>query len=136
MPFYKCYRAIIRGVVESLRSRQAEVDDARAHRRDGFGASKYFALACEYATDAAPAVIVVCGLSGSGKSTLARALHHRFGLPIISSDRTRKKLSSIPVEASAADAYNSGIYTDAITQATYAAMLDEAQRISSRTKTA
>jgi uncharacterized protein len=128
MPFYKCYRAIIRGVVESLRSRQAEVGEQERAAAIAL-AHRYFALACEYASNATPAVIVVCGLSGSGKSTLARALHHRFGLPIISSDRTRKALSSIPAEASAADAYHSGIYADVITQATYASIHDEAQRV-------
>jgi aminoglycoside phosphotransferase family enzyme/predicted kinase len=126
IPFYKCYRAMIRGVVESLRSRQAEVGEQERVSAIDL-ANRYFALATEYASDAAPAVIVVCGLSGSGKSTVARALHHRFGLPIISSDRTRKKLSSIPAETGAADAYRSGIYAGSVTQATYAAMLEEAE---------
>jgi predicted kinase len=132
MPFYKCYRAIIRGVVESLRSRQAEVG-AQERAAATALAHRYFVLACEYAVAATPALIVVCGLSGSGKSTLARALHHRFGLPIINSDRTRKALSSIPAETNAGDAYHSGIYAETITQATYAAMLDEAERTLSET---
>ena len=128
MPFYKCYRAVIRGVVESLRSRQTEVEDReRAAAVDL--ARQYFSLACDCAIDAAPAILVVCGLSGSGKSTLAKALHHRFGFPIISSDRMRKKLASIPAERHAADAYKSGIYTDAITESTYAAMLAEAEHL-------
>lgn len=128
MPFYKCYRAVIRGVVESLRSRQAEV--AEREREAALDlARRYFSLACSYATDAGPVVIVACGLSGSGKSTLARALQHRFGLPIVSSDRMRKKLASIPAERHAADAYKSGMYSDAITESTYAAMLGEAEHL-------
>lgn len=125
VPFYKCYRAIIRGVVETLRSREAEIGDAQRASAIAL-ARKYFALARAYALDAAPAVIIVCGLSGSGKSTVAHALHHRFGFPIISSDRTRKKLAAIPVERHAADAYKAGIYTEATTDATYAEMLKEA----------
>jgi predicted kinase len=125
MPFYKCYRAVIRGVVESLRSRQAEIED-RERKSAVVLASRYFSLACSYAIDAAPAIMVVCGLSGTGKSSLARALQHRFGFPIISSDRTRKKLTAIPAERSAADAYKAGIYAGAITESTYEAMLDEA----------
>jgi len=128
MPFYKCYRALIRGVVESLRSRQAD-PDSREHNSAIAAARQYFSLASGYAIDAAPAIIVVCGLSGSGKSTLALALHYRFGFPVISSDRTRKQLSSIPAETSAADGYRSGIYVDAITQSTYSAMLEDAQRV-------
>ncbi len=128
VPFYKCYRAIIRGVVETLRSRQREI--AESERDSAISlAQSYFSLAQNYASDSAPAIIVVCGLSGSGKSTVARALHHRFGFPIVSSDRTRKKLASIPPERHAADAYRTGIYTDANTESTYQGMLQEAGRI-------
>ncbi len=127
VPFYKCYRAIIRGVVETLRSSEPEIGDAQRESAIAL-ARKFFALAHTYARNAAPTVLVVCGLSGTGKSTVARALHHRFGFPIISSDRTRKKLASIPVERHAADAYKAGIYTDAITDATYAGMLEEGGR--------
>jgi aminoglycoside phosphotransferase family enzyme/predicted kinase len=125
MPVYKCYRAVIRGVVESLRSRQTEIED-RDRKAAIALAGKYFSLACSYAIDAAPAIMVVCGLSGTGKSTLARALQHRFGFALISSDRTRKKLASIPAESSAAAAYKAGLYADAITESTYEAMLDDA----------
>jgi aminoglycoside phosphotransferase family enzyme/predicted kinase len=126
MPFYKCYRAIIRGVVETLRSREAEIGEAERKSAVAL-ASRYFALACSYAMDAAPAIFVVCGLSGSGKSTVARALHHRFGFPVVSSDRTRKKLAAIPLERHAEDAYKAGIYTDAITESTYTAMIESAR---------
>ncbi len=127
VPFYKCYRAVIRGVVETLRSRQAEIGDAQREAASAL-ARKYFALADAYARDAAPTVMVICGLSGTGKSTVARALHHRLGFPLISSDRTRKKLASIPVERHAADAYKAGIYSDALTDATHnAAMFEEAE---------
>jgi uncharacterized protein len=127
MPLYKCYRASIRGMVESLRSRQSQIDD-RERKSSMHLAGQYFSLACSYATEAAPAIAVVCGLSGTGKSTLARALNHRFGFPIISSDRIRKKLASIPAERSAADSYKVGIYSDANTESTYAAIIDEAGR--------
>ncbi len=128
IPFYKCYRAIIRGVVESLRARAVEVGQNEQLAAIEL-AGNYFALAHSYAIDAAPAMMVVCGLSGSGKSTLARALQNRFGFPIVSSDRMRKKLSSIPAQRHAADAYKAGIYADAVTEATYAGMLDDAAHL-------
>jgi hypothetical protein len=127
-PFYKCYRAIIRGVVESLRSRQDESQDSERASAVAL-ARQYFSLARGYAIDAAPAIVVVCGLSGTGKSTLARALQYRFGFPIVSSDRMRKNLASIPIDGSAASSYRAGIYADAITESTYAAMLDESHRL-------
>ena len=128
MPFYKCYRAVIRGVVESLRSRQAEVE--KRERTSAIElAQRHFSLACDYANDAAPTLLVVCGVSGSGKSTVARALHHRFGFPIVSSDRIRKELASIPAERHAADAYRSGIYALPYIETTYAAMFDSAEHL-------
>jgi len=128
IPFYKCYRAVIRGVVESLRSREDEIEASEREAAITL-AGKYFALARTYAIDAAPAIIVVFGLSGSGKSTVARALQNRFGFAIINSDRTRKRLTSIPATRHAGDAYKAGIYADSITESTYAAMLDDAQRL-------
>ena len=64
----------------------------------------------------------------AAKSTVARTLHHRFGFAMVSSDRTRKKLAAIPLERHADDAYKAGIYTDAITESTYAAMHRERAR--------
>ena len=127
MPFYKCYRAVIRGMVETLRSREREVDEAQRASAIAL-ARRYFSLAQSYAVEAAPAIIVVCGLSGSGKSTVARALQYRLGFPIVSSDRTRKNLSATPIQHHADDAYRSGIYTEAMTESTYAAMLAEGEQ--------
>jgi aminoglycoside phosphotransferase family enzyme/predicted kinase len=128
MPFYKCYRAIIRGMVETLRSRQAAVKASERQEASAL-ATSYFSLARGYATASTPALVVVAGLSGSGKSTLARTLQHRFGFAIVSSDRTRKKLASVPVERHAADAYKAGIYTDANTESTYAGMHADATHL-------
>ena len=90
VPFYKCYRACVRGKVESLRSLEREVGDAERERARQL-ASEYFALASHYARCASPCLIVVCGLSGSGKSTVARMLQHRKGFKAINSDRVRKR---------------------------------------------
>jgi len=126
IPFYQCYRAVIRGVVETLRSREAEVGEReRAGAREL--ARTCFQLASGYATAATPAILVVCGLSGSGKSTVAKALHHRLGFPIISSDLMRKKLEAIPADENAADAYRAGIYSMPHIDKTYAAMFEEAK---------
>jgi hypothetical protein len=127
MPFYKCYRAVIRGLVETLRSGEEEIDPAQRASATAL-AQRYFSLAQSYAIDAAPALVVVCGLSGTGKSTIARALQNRFGFPIVNSDRTRKKLSAVAVERHAVDAYKAGIYADAITESTYTAMLADAEQ--------
>ncbi len=52
IPFYKCFRAIIRGVVETLRSRQKEIADAQRESALAL-ARQYFSLAQSYARDGA-----------------------------------------------------------------------------------
>ena len=56
--FYKCYRACVRGKVESLRSLQREVGDTERERARQL-ASEYFALASHYARRACPCLIMV-----------------------------------------------------------------------------
>ena len=94
VPFYACQRAYIRGKVESLKSREAEVEpaDAAAARAS---AIRHFALALRYTWSDARVLVVVCGLSGSGKSTVAAALAERTGFTHLNSDRTRKALAGL-----------------------------------------
>jgi aminoglycoside phosphotransferase family enzyme/predicted kinase len=128
IPFYKCYRAIVRGKVESLRSLEREVGDAERERARRL-ASSYYALACRYARGASPALIVVCGLSGSGKSTVARVLQHRKGFKAINSDRVRKRLGSVAPHEHVRAEYGANIYSDRFTQITYDTMLAEAESL-------
>jgi len=128
VPFYKCYRAGVRGKVESLRSLEREVGDAERERARQL-ASSYFALAWRYARGAAPALIVLCGLSGSGKSTVARMLQHRKGFRAINSDRVRKRLASVSPHEHVRTDYGANIYSDKFTKITYDAMLAEAEKL-------
>jgi predicted kinase len=77
---------------------------------------------------AKPFLVIVCGLTGSGKSALARALADRLDMPVINSDAVRKQIvgdvgNLVPFE--------SGIYSQAMTERTYARMADLAEKISS-----
>ena len=128
MPFYKCYRASVRGKVESLRSSEREVGDAERERARQL-ASSYYALAWRYARAASPALIVICGLSGSGKSTVARLLQHRKGFKAINSDRVRKRLASISPHQHVRTDYGANIYSDRFTKISYDAMLAEAESL-------
>lgn len=105
MDFYRCYRAYVRGKVESLQSiartmpekeRQAAAERAR----------RYFKLALQYtAAGSQPLVLVVMGRIASGKSTLARTLAAELGWPIYSSDRLRKQLAGVPLYERTAPSY-------------------------------
>src|SRR5271167_2808191 len=128
VPFYKCYRASVRGKVESLRSLEREVGDAERERARQL-AIGYFALAWRYARGAAPALIVLCGLSGSGKSTVARMLQHRKGFRAINSDRVRKRLASVSPHEHVRTDYGANIYSDRFSKIAYDAMLAEAETL-------
>jgi hypothetical protein len=97
LDFYKCYRAFVRGKVESLQSiaplAPAADRDAAAKR-----AGRYFRLALRYAvTGSNPLVLAVMGRIGSGKSALATALARELGCAAFSSDQLRKELAGQPL---------------------------------------
>lgn len=74
MDFYKCYRAYVRGKVESLHSIAHAAPEAE-RRASSARARHYFQLALQYVVAGSqPLVVVVMGRIASGKSTLANAL--------------------------------------------------------------
>src|SRR5208282_2421903 len=123
--FYKCYRACVRGKVESLKSLENEVSaEERQQAREQ--ARAHFALAFTYASRGKPALLVVCGLSGTGKSTVCRKLQCRTGFQVLSSDRVRKRLAGVPQTTRAYTPYGEGIYTSGFDRLTYDAVLADA----------
>jgi uncharacterized protein len=128
VPFYKCYRASVRGKVESIRSLEREVASAERQRAHKL-AKAYFSLACRYARAASPALIVICGLSGSGKTTVAGILQHHKGFKTINSDRVRKQLASVSAHEHVRTDYGTNIYSDRFSKITYDAMLAEADKL-------
>lgn len=127
MDFYKCYRAFVRGKVESLHSvahaapepeRQASVERAR----------RYFQLALRYAVAGShPLALVVMGRIASGKSTLARALGAELGWNVYSSDYLRKKLAGFPLYERSSASARRRLYSTAMTTQTYERLLATAQ---------
>ena len=90
LPFYRCYRAAVRGKVESITARDPDIGEEQrfaARQR----AARYFELSDQYATDRpSRALVVVGGLSGSGKSYLAAALSSRLGAALVRTDALRR----------------------------------------------
>src|SRR6185436_15107442 len=94
LPWFECYRAVVRGQVESVRLDDPGFDEAaRATAADR--ARRYFALALSGPGRRRPTLIAIGGLSGTGKSTLARALATRLGWRLLSSDVVRKELAGL-----------------------------------------
>jgi uncharacterized protein len=119
LPFYGCYRALVRGKVEGLKSAEPEVEPAEreaAARR----ARRHCLVAVQYAWMAGgPAVIACCGLSGSGKSALAAEISAATGFETLGSDALRK-----PGDGArpAVAAYGTGLYTPESREAVYVAL--------------
>lgn len=119
MDFYKCYRACVRGKVESLHSmgetvgaveRTASLDLAR----------RYFRLALRYALGgSSPRVWVCMGRVASGKSALADALGRETGWRVVSSDRVRKSLAGVPLTVRGGQEERARLYSVEMTQRVY-----------------
>src|SRR5688572_2794949 len=116
LPFFECYRALVRAKVHALRSGRWNDETARYFhiaQRFAWGLSKSF-------------LVLVCGLPGSGKSTLARALGERLHMPVHNSDIIRKK--NFPTKGRRAVELNRGIYGPAVTAKTNEALARAAER--------
>jgi aminoglycoside phosphotransferase family enzyme/predicted kinase len=128
LPFYRSYRAWVRGKVLSLGlDDPALAPDARAEMKRQ--ARRYFDLAWSHAGGIAhPLLIVSMGMPATGKTTLAHALATRLGLVHLSSDRVRKELAGVAPTARHTGAYNTGIYRPQMTSRTYATLHRRAGR--------
>lgn len=118
LPFYKCYRAYVRGKVEGLKSLEPDVPEAERNRARAI-AKRRFTLAYRYTWEPLRAVIAVAGLSGTGKSTLSSLLAERTGFEWFRSDVVRKELAGLACSQKSPAAYREGIYSPELTEKTY-----------------
>ena len=122
--FYKCYRAMVRGKVESI---QAIGRHAADPEQQGSRAARYFRLALRYATGGSdPLLLVVMGPVGTGKSTVARQLARELDWPVFSSDALRKNLAGLPLAQRTPAELRTRIYSDEMTTRTYDTLINVA----------
>ena len=125
LPFYRCYRAYVRGKVQSFRLDDAELT-ALEREVVALRARRYFDLATRYASPLrSPTVIAVAGLSGSGKTSLARAVAGELGLRVVSSDAVRKSLFEIDQHYG----YGVGPYNSDANRLTYQTLIDRGRAL-------
>ncbi|HAV10637.1 MAG TPA: hypothetical protein DCX22_03355 [Dehalococcoidia bacterium] len=126
--FYKCYRAYVRGKVESFKLDDPYIADKNVPLS---AARTYFSLAERYAREK-PVVLLLAGLTGTGKTTVAEALARRAGFVVISSDVVRKNLAHVPLTEHHYADFKSDIYTGDFTRRTYDEMFVRARHALAR----
>lgn len=121
--FYKCYRAFVRGKVESIQRTESETTDPKEYEKR---AARYFRLALEYAIARSEAlVLVVMGRIGTGKSTIAKRLASELNWRVISSDETRKTLAGVPLTQRTPPELRNKIYSKRVTRQTYKKLVED-----------
>lgn len=134
LPFYGCSRAFVRGKVEGFRFQAPEVSE-RDRAQALLLARKGFALACRYADqDRPPLLMVMSGLSATGKSTLANALAAERCIQVISSDLVRKGLAGLPAGEARPEPFGAGLYSPKRKQSVYEALFRQASTALSKGK--
>jgi aminoglycoside phosphotransferase family enzyme/predicted kinase len=121
--FYKCYRAFVRGKVESIQATEKETTNPGEHERQ---AARYFRLALRYAiAGSEPLILVVMGRVGAGKSTIAKRLADELDWPVFSSDEIRKTLAGISLNQRTPSKLREKIYSARMTRRTYKKLVED-----------
>lgn len=130
LPFYKSYRAAVRGKVEGIKVEKPEIPESdRAAARTLARALWILALGELEDESRRPCMVLVAGLPGSGKSTLARDLADRAGFAVIRSDEVRKELADGSDHGPTPGAFGEGIYSAEWTGRTYEECLRRAEAL-------
>ncbi len=121
--FYKCYRAFVRGKVETIQATEKETTNRQEHEKQ---AARYFRLALRYAiAGSEPLILVVMGRVGTGKSTIAKRLAGELDWPVFSSDEIRKTLAGVPLTQRSPPELRNKIYLPQMTRRTYRKLIKD-----------
>ncbi len=121
--FYKCYRAFVRGKVETIQATEKETTNPKEHEKQ---AARYFRLALRYAiAGSEPLILVVMGRVGTGKSSIAKRLAGELDWPVFSSDEIRKTLAGVPLTQRSPPELRNKIYSPQMTRRTYRKLIKD-----------
>ena len=120
--FYKCYRAFVRGKVETIQAAEKETTNRQEHETH---ATRYFRLALQYAVAGSePLALAVMGRIGTGKTTVAKQLASELDWLVFSSDEIRKAAAGVPLTERTALELRDKVYSKQMTEQTYKKLLD------------
>jgi predicted kinase len=130
VPFYRAYRAAVRGKVEGLKLSEPEIPEAeRSSACDRARALWLRALSELEGPARTPCLLLLAGLPGTGKSTLARALAGRAGFTVLRTDAVRKELAGRGDLPSMVSGFGEDIYTPEWDDRTYGECLRQAAAV-------
>jgi aminoglycoside phosphotransferase family enzyme/predicted kinase len=118
LPYYECYRALVRAKVAALGALQAQAGSP-AREAAVTTCRRYLDWAEGRLTPRRPALLLTCGLSGSGKTWLARAIAPALRALHVRSDVERKRLAGLAPHEDSRSEPDGGIYTLEFNARTY-----------------
>src|SRR5213079_716113 len=119
--FYKCYRAVVRGKVQSIQGISMKTTTPEEHAEQ---AARYFRLALRYAVSGSePLVLAVIARVGTDRTVVAKQLGSELDWPVFSSDEIRKTLARIPLTERTAAERREDAYSEQMTEQTYKELL-------------
>ncbi|MBE9516681.1 MAG: AAA family ATPase [Proteobacteria bacterium] len=137
LPFYLCYRALVRAKVDALRIDQKNITEGEKTKSlEEF--KSYLELASGYTQPPSPKLIIMHGLSASGKTTISQTLLDAMAAIRIRSDVERKRLFDIAVMRNAANdiiagdingEIDAGLYSAEASQQTYTKLVELASAV-------
>lgn len=128
LPYYVVYRALVRALVDVIRSGQLRDNTSEAKRLDE-ELHSYLDLAELWTRPGEPTLTITFGVTGSGKTTGTQPLLEREGAIRVRADAERKRLFGLKPEEPSRAARGQGIYSREATDRTYRQLADCAATI-------
>ncbi|HSR84905.1 MAG TPA: AAA family ATPase [Streptosporangiaceae bacterium] len=126
---YVAYRAFVRAKIACIKASDGAIEAGRDARQ-------LADLMLRHLRAGIVTLVLVGGPPGTGKTTLADDAGARLGWAVLSSDRIRKELAGLPVDADGRSAFGTGIYTSEWTARTYDELLHRAGELLARGESA